>query len=40
MLLAMAVPNLLGAYFLANQVAADLKSSMRRLQSGEMAPVQ
>jgi AGCS family alanine or glycine:cation symporter len=37
MLLAMAFPNLLGAYFLCGQVAADLKDYMRRLHSGQMA---
>ncbi len=39
MLLAMALPNLLGAYFLSNIVARDLKDYMSRLQSGEMQPV-
>ncbi|NJL00118.1 MAG: alanine:cation symporter family protein [Spirulinaceae cyanobacterium SM2_1_0] len=40
MLLAMALPNLLGAYFLSNIVARDLKSYLSRLKSGEMVPVQ
>ncbi len=39
MLLAMAFPNLLGAYFLSNEVALDLKNYMRRLQQGQMLPV-
>ena len=39
MLLAMAFPNLLGAYFLSGQVLIDLKHYMRRLHSGEMTPV-
>ncbi len=39
MLLAMAFPNLLGAYFLSGQVVADLKDYMRRLNSGEMTSV-
>jgi AGCS family alanine or glycine:cation symporter len=38
MLLAMAFPNLLGAYFLSNQVALDLKNYMLRLRRGEMQP--
>lgn len=37
MLLAMAFPNLLGAFFLSNQVAVDLKDYMRRLNTGQMA---
>jgi AGCS family alanine or glycine:cation symporter len=40
MLLSMAFPNLLGAYFLTNKVAADLKDYMRRLNSGEMEMTQ
>ncbi len=40
MLLAMALPNLCGAYFLVNPVAADLKNYMTRLKTGQMAPVQ
>ncbi len=36
MLLAMAFPNLLGAYFLSNQVALDLKNYMLRLKRGEL----
>lgn len=40
MLLAMAFPNLLGAYFLSGNVLADLKHYMRRLHSGEMTVVQ
>lgn len=39
MLMAMAFPNLLGAYFLSGQVAADLKNYMLRLNSGRIAPV-
>jgi AGCS family alanine or glycine:cation symporter len=39
MLLAMAFPNLLGAYFLSNEVALDLKSYMTRLSRGQMVPV-
>ncbi|HHP7243248.1 MAG TPA: alanine/glycine:cation symporter family protein [Elainellaceae cyanobacterium] len=39
MLLAMAFPNLLGAYFLSNQVALDLKNYMYRLKQGQMLPV-
>ncbi|MGJ3250676.1 MAG: alanine/glycine:cation symporter family protein [Elainellaceae cyanobacterium] len=39
MLLAMAFPNLLGAYFLSNQVALDLKNYMYRLNKGQMLPV-
>ncbi|MEC4892452.1 MAG: alanine/glycine:cation symporter family protein [Oscillatoria sp. PMC 1051.18] len=36
MLLAMAFPNLFGAYFLSNQVARDLENYLQRLHSGEM----
>ncbi|MGK7901107.1 MAG: alanine/glycine:cation symporter family protein [Hormoscilla sp.] len=36
MLLAMAFPNLLGAYFLSGKVLADLKDYMRRLNAGEL----
>ncbi|MGF1499019.1 MAG: alanine/glycine:cation symporter family protein [Elainellaceae cyanobacterium] len=39
MLLAMAFPNLLGAYLLSNEVSLDLKNYMRRLHRGEMVPV-
>ena len=39
MLLAMAFPNLLGAYFLSGQVALDLKDYMRRLNNGQMLPI-
>lgn len=35
-LLSMAFPNLLGGYFLCNQVLADLNNYMGRLKSGEM----
>jgi AGCS family alanine or glycine:cation symporter len=35
-LLSMAVPNLIGCYFLSGQVAADLKDYMDRLRSGQM----
>ncbi|MBF2077518.1 MAG: alanine:cation symporter family protein [Synechococcales cyanobacterium T60_A2020_003] len=35
-LLSMAVPNLIGCYFLSGQVAGDLKAYMDRLRSGEM----
>ncbi len=40
MLLAMAFPNLLGAYFLSGEVALDLKDYMRRLNTGQMLPAQ
>ena len=36
MLLSMAFPNLLGCYFLSNEVAADLNNYWQRLTSGEM----
>ncbi|MEM8778670.1 MAG: alanine/glycine:cation symporter family protein [Cyanobacteria bacterium P01_G01_bin.49] len=36
MLLGMAFPNLLGCYFLSNEVAADLTNYWQRLTSGEM----
>ena len=36
MLLSMAFPNLLGCYFLSNEVAADLSNYWQRLTSGEM----
>jgi len=32
----MALPNLIGAYFLSNEVAGDLKNYMDRLRSGQM----
>ncbi|MEQ9357218.1 alanine/glycine:cation symporter family protein [Coleofasciculus chthonoplastes] len=35
-LLMMALPNLIGAYFLSNEVAADIKDYMERLRSGQM----
>lgn len=35
-LLSMAIPNLIGCYFLSNQVAADLRNYMERLRSGQM----
>ncbi|MBE9177574.1 alanine:cation symporter family protein [Oculatella sp. LEGE 06141] len=38
MILSMAFPNMLGGFILSNQVAADLKDYMSRLQSGQMQP--
>ncbi len=35
-LLMMALPNLVGAYFLSNEVAGDIKNYMDRLRSGQM----
>jgi AGCS family alanine or glycine:cation symporter len=35
MLISVAIPNVLGCYFLCDDVALDLKSYMRRLQKGE-----
>ena len=35
MLISVAIPNVLGCYFLGNDVALDLKSYMRRLGKGE-----
>ena len=34
--IALAFPSLLGAYFLSNKIANDLKNYMKRLQTGEM----
>jgi alanine or glycine:cation symporter, AGCS family len=36
MILAMAVPNILGIYFLSSEVKQDLKDYLRRLKSGEI----
>lgn len=36
MFFAMAIPNLIGCYFLSNEVAADLKDYWQRLVSGQM----
>ncbi len=36
LILAMAIPNLVGGYLLSNQVARDLKDYMERLRSGQM----
>jgi len=36
MVLAMAVPNIIGLYFLSGEVRVDLKDYMRRLKSGEI----
>lgn len=38
MLIYVAFPNLLGYYFLGNDVALDLKNYMLRLQKGELIP--
>ena len=36
MILAMAVPNIIGMYFLSGEVRKDLASYLRRLKSGEI----
>jgi AGCS family alanine or glycine:cation symporter len=37
MLISVAIPNVLGCYFLGNDVFMDLKSYMHRLKMGEFA---
>ncbi len=39
MILAMAVPNILGVYFLSSEVKKDLKDYLKRLKSGEIKKI-